>query len=452
MLLNPDVLRETEDKVAACINAGDFKKAASIARLLSPGRMAAMLTSAGAGNAAECLKMMGRETAGRVIASMPPEFSITVLMDMPEKERMSMLNNVPPDNIGDILGGMSDEDRENIVPKLEKKIRAHAQKIEKYPRDSVGRMMSPYFLSAGGERTIAETLEAILSAPSIIDRRPYVYVLDKSNKPIGVVSTKDLLRVDKSRKLKDVMNADIVAVNVTDQADEAARIIQNRRLMILPVVGENGFIDGVLTFDDAMKILSGDALNLMSFPAGIQEESFFTPPSRAIKKRLPWMVVNVFLNMGAVAVITGFETTIATVAILAAFIPMITDMGGNVGIQSLSVAIRSIALGEAKLGNFKKLVSKEAVIGMVNGFSLGVLFGFIAFSLKGNPYLGLLAGVALGINVLIAGVIGGTLPFLIKALGRDPAMMTGPFLTTVTDITGVSIYLGLSTIFLSVIS
>lgn len=161
------------------------------------------------------------------------------------------------------------------------------------------------------------------------------------------------------------------------------------------------------------------------------------------------MAVNIFLNLGAVWVISSFEDTLIQVAILAAFLPMITDMGGNVGIQALSVSIRSMALGESRLGDVWKAVRKETIIGLCNGLALGVLFSVVAFALQGNAVLGLVAGLALGINVLVAGVVGGSMPFLIKRLGKDPAMMTGPVLTTVTDITGVTIFLGLSTVFLT---
>ena len=161
------------------------------------------------------------------------------------------------------------------------------------------------------------------------------------------------------------------------------------------------------------------------------------------------MALNIFLNLGAVWIIAGFEATIAQVAILAAFLPMITDMGGNVGIQSLSVAIRNIALDDARLRDLRRAVCKEVVIGMINGLALGALFAVIAWMLEGNPWIGALAGVALGINVLLAGVVGGCLPFILKRMGRNPAMMTGPILTTITDITGVTIFLGLSTVFLT---
>lgn len=452
MLLNPDFLRETLNKMKTHMEEGDIKKAVSAGRLLSPGKKAPLIVDAGIDIAAMCLKEMDRKEAGRVAACMPHDFVINMLENMEEADRLRLLNNIPPDNIDGILEHMTDQEREDVVPKLDKKLRDYMKKVEKYPKGSVGRLASPYFLSVEEGRTVAETLDSILAAPLEIDRRPYVYVIGKDKRPLGVVSIKDLLRVGKNQTVEKVMNVNVATVKADDTALEAARMIQNRRVMILPVVGEDGTIEGVLTFDDAMRILSDDVLDLMTFSAGTQEESFYTPPMKAVKGRLPWMVANVFLNMGAVIVITRFEMTIATVAILAAFIPMITDMGGNVGIQSLSVAIRSIALGEARLSDIRGLIRKESAVGIVNGLVLGALFGAVAFALKGNPYLGLLAGMALGVNVLIAGIVGGTLPFLIKSFGKDPAMMTGPFLTTITDITGVSVYLGLSTAFMALIS
>lgn len=448
MLLNPDILNENANKMFEDLKTGKYKKAALSSYNLSPARTASVLTGVGIDDASGCLKAMEKKRAGRVIAYMPPEFSVKMLREMPENVKINLMNNIPADNIDGILEYMDEDERNAVISKLDRKLKAHAEKIEKYPPESSGRLMSPHFLSIGQERTVGETLDSIMSAPAEIDRRPYVYVLNDDGIPVGVVSVKDLLRAPKNKKVKDIVRDNIVTVSVKDPAHDAAMMIRNRRLTMIPVLGENGVIEGVITFDDAMMVLSKDTLNLMTYSAGTYEESFFTPPMKAVRGRLPWMAANVFLNMGAVAVITSFEATIATVAILAAFIPMITDMGGNVGIQSLSVAIRSIALGEAKLRDYRKLIGKEIVIGIVNGFLLGTLFGVIAFALRGNPFLGLLAGVALGVNVLIAGIAGGALPFLIKACGKDPAMMTGPFLTTITDITGVSIYLTLSTMFI----
>ncbi len=450
MIINPQTLKETASQMAENIEAGKYRQAAVLSRQLSPSRTAFVLSGTEPEKAGRCLMEMDKNRGGRVLSRMPIDFAVSVLETLPYPIRVKIVNNIPADNIVAILESLSEEQEKELTGHLDGKIQEHIKDIKSYPQDSAGRLLSPYYVSVEGNRSVSETLDSILSAPPEIERTPYVYVLDSKNKPAGVISIKDLLRTEKTRPVKDVMNQSLVTVSVTDSAHQAAAIIRNRKLMMLPVIDGEGYVAGVITFDDAMRVLSKESAQLIASHSAVSaEESFFTPPVKAVKGRLPWMAANVFLNMGAVAVITGFEETIATVAILAAFIPMITDMGGNVGIQSLSVAIRSIAMGEARLRDFKKVLKKEVSIGVMNGLALGVLFAIIAFVLRGNPYLSLVAGAALGINVLVAGLVGGMLPFLIKSLGKDPAMMTGPVLTTITDITGVSIYLGLSTAFIA---
>ncbi len=449
MIITPEITREAAGKLLKSIEEKNYRQAALTSRNLSASRIANLLMRFRPEETLPFLELLEKRRTGRVLASMEPEFASTVITRMKPEKARELARNIPPDNIIDILEKLDEDLVEYISSALNKKVREHLDKISSYPRGSAGRIMSPHFLTVNGETTSGETLESLLSGPAESERAPYIYVLGQDRSPIGVVSVKDLLRVNPDKKTKEVMNPNLISVRVDDSAREAALMIRNRRLSMLPVINREGYISGVITFDDAMKALSNEAASLITSTSAVTaEESFFTPPVKAVRGRLPWMAANVFLNMGAVAVITGFEETIAAVAVLAAFIPMITDMGGNVGIQSLSVAIRSIALGETRRGDFRKAIKKEAVIGMINGISLGLLFSVIAFLLRGNPYLGLLAGAALGINVLAAGIAGGTLPFIIKALGRDPAMMTGPVLTTITDITGVSIYLGLSTVFI----
>ncbi len=453
MIINSQLLEETALQMAESIEAGKFKKAVYLSRQLSPSRAAYILEGTEPEKAGQCLLKMDKNYAGRVLSRMSMDFASSVLETLPYPIKVKIVNNIPADNILAILESLDEEEEKKLTGQLEKKIQDHIRNIKNYPENSAGRLISPYYVSAYGHQTVKETMESILSAPPEIEHTPYVYVLDNKNRPAGVISIKDLLRAEKTRPVKDVMNPALVTVSVSDSDHQAAAIIRNRKLMMLPVVDGNGQIAGVITFDDAMRVLSNESAQLITSHSAVSpEESFFTPPVKAVRGRLPWMAANVFLNLGAVAVITGFEETIARVAILAAFIPMITDMGGNVGIQALSVAIRSIAMEEARISDFKKVIKKEVAVGMMNGLALGLLFAFVAFFMRGNPYLGLVAGAALGINVLVAGFVGGTLPFLIKSLGKDPAMMTGPVLTTITDITGVSIYLGLSTAFIALLA
>lgn len=319
-----------------------------------------------------------------------------------------------------------------------------------FEEDHAGAFMSTRYLAVELGSTVGQIMEAIRSARAEISNTAYVYVIRSAGQLRGVISLRDLMMEKSKTLVDDVMVSDVFAVRTTDDASEAARRMRSRRLKMMPVVDDQDVLCGVITIDQAMDLLASEVADeFVSISAASPDESFFTPPRETVRRRLPWMASNIFLNLGAVWVISSFEDTLVQVAILAAFLPMITDMGGNVGIQALSVSIRSMALGEARLGDVWKAIHKETVVGLINGLALGLLFSIVAFAIQGNVILGIVAGVALGANVLVAGLVGGTLPFLIKRFGKDPAMMTGPVLTTITDITGVTIYLGLSTVFLA---
>jgi magnesium transporter len=450
MLLVPEILETYLSEMREALEEGRVEDAVERARKLSSTRIAEALAEAPIDVVVGCLTGLPSDRAGRTIGHLPASFAAAVLRDVPPAEAGSLFEHVPPDRAADILAELRKDDAEAILAATGERQRRRLAALRQYPPGTAGGVMTPHFVSIAEGRTAGEVLAALRSAPPEVERTSYVYVVDATGRPTGVVSIKDLVRADPNASLEKFSYPDVIAVHANNTAADAARLLRARRFTMLPVLDDHDALIGIITFDDAMDILAEDVADQIAHVgAASVDESFFTPPLGAVRRRLPWMGVNVFLNLGAVAVITGFEDTITQVAILAAFLPMITDMGGNVGIQSLSVAIRSIALGEVRLRDFWKAVRKELAVGIINGVALGSLFAVIAYMLQGNAWLGIIAGIALCVNVLLAGVVGGTLPFLIKRLGKDPAMMTGPVLTTITDITGVSVYLGLSTVFLA---
>ncbi len=450
MLLVPETLEQYQQDMKAALEEGRYDDAAAIAPQLSAGRIARVLREAPKTSVEPCLLAMDMPRAGRVLAQMPPDYASQVLIAMEDDIAAKLFKMIPADHAADILQDMDQQEIDILLADADERYRKAVTDLSGYKRGTAGAVMIPHFIAVERDKTVGKTLDALLAAPPDVERSSYVYIVDKNRKLLGVLSIKDIMRVDPNETVENAMLPNVIAVHVDDLATQAARLIRLRRFTMLPVLDHEDRLVGVINFDDAMDILAEDvAEQFAHYGAASAEESFFTPPRRAVKMRLPWMAANVFLNLGAVAVITGFEDTIAAVAILAAFLPMITDMGGNVGIQSLSVAIRSIALGEVRLRDYTKAIRKEVAIGLFNGLALGLLFALIAYIWQGNAWIGALAGIALGVNVLLAGVVGGTMPFLIKRIGKDPAMMTGPVLTTITDITGVFIYLGLCTLFLS---
>lgn len=450
MLLDPEVTDHRARELAGALQQQDYAGAAQIADQLSYTRTARILTEQPMAVLAPFLDAFGSEHAGAILGELPPGYAADFLLTLPAEEAASLLGRMHADRALGLIGVLPEASAATLQGHLNATQRARIDALQSWPRDSVGSVMTPNYLSVRQDTTVRKTIDAIVSAPASLSRSSYVYVVDAHGKPQGVVSLKDLYRLQPDSRVDDAMVNDVVVIRADEEAARAARTLRNRRLTMLPVVDDHGVLLGVLTFSDAMDLIAEDIADRFSgVGPGTREESFYTPPLSAVRLRLPWMMLNIFLNLGAVWIIAGFEATIAQVAILAAFLPMITDMGGNVGIQSLSVAIRNIALDDARLRDLRRAVRKEIIIGVINGLALGAVFAVIAWALEGNPWIGALAGIALGINVILAGVVGGCLPFILKRMGRDPAMMTGPILTTITDITGVTIFLGLSTIFLA---
>ena len=450
MILEPEVLYSYREKFIEHFNAQNLDEAVLAAQNISAGRVAQILTDSDYSLIIPFLEKADQKQAGEILAHLPVEMSVEILQQMDPKIGSTLLDDIPIDHAADIMQKMDQDEAAELFSLINPALEDMIRDLMRYEPGTVGSVMNSHFAAIKKGSTVADTLGAIHDAPSQVHNKYYVYVVDQNGRPEGVVSIKDLISTDPKKIINTLMVPNVVAVHTDDDAIEASQLLRNRRFQMLPVLNDDDKIVGVLLLDDAIEILSENMADMfMQLGAASADESFYTPPLGSVKKRLPWMAGNVFLNLGAVAVIASFEETIEAVAALAIFLPMITDMGGNVGIQALSVSIRSIALGEVRLSEYWRAAKKEIIVGLINGVALGALFAVIAYFVQMNVTLGLVAGGALAINVFVAGIVGGTLPFLIKRWGGDPAMMTGPVLTTITDITGVSIYLGLSTYFLA---
>ncbi|TVS14450.1 MAG: magnesium transporter [Gammaproteobacteria bacterium] len=450
MLLDTRNLEADAREMHEALRRREVPRALNIIDRVSPLRTARILSEAPKDTLVPFLVGLDHERAALIIEHCAPVLAAEFLSEIEVDRAGSILAEMQIERVVDLLRHLDNDLREALLAQLDAGFRQEVETLAAFPKGSCGAFMSPYFLAVEESAQVQEVIEAVRNTSHTAERVPYVYVVKENGKLAGVISLRDLITANPTRAVSHVMTTDVVAVRTRDDAEEAARRIRSRHLKMMPVVDDSDILRGVLSIDRAMEIIAAELSDdFVSLNAASPDESFFTPPREAVRKRLPWMAGNVFLNLGAVMVIASFEETLVAVAILAAFLPMITDMGGNVGIQALSVSIRSMALGEARIGDIWKAVNKEVMIGLFNGAALGVLFCVVAYVFEGNLVLALVAGFALGCNVLLAGVVGGTMPFLIRRLGGDPAMMTGPVLTTITDITGVTIYLGLATLFLS---
>jgi magnesium transporter len=248
--------------------------------------------------------------------------------------------------------------------------------------------------------------------------------------------------------LKRIMTADMMSVRADMDQEEVAQVVAAYNLLAIPVVNEENKLVGVITVDDVIDVIKDEATEDLYRLAGVSgDEHAFTPASESLRKRMPWLGVNLLTAFLAAAVVGLFEGTIELFPMLAIFMPVVAGMGGNAGTQTLTVVVRGIALGELTWGNSRKALLKESLVGIGNGLVFGVLGAVIVWVARGNPVLGLVLGLAMVINMFVAAAAGTLVPLGLRAVGVDPALASSVFITTMTDVSGFLSFLGLAALF-----
>jgi len=249
------------------------------------------------------------------------------------------------------------------------------------------------------------------------------------------------------------MTADVISARVDTDQEEVARSVASYNLLAIPVVDEENKLAGVITVDDVIDVLKDEATEDIYRLAGVAgDERVFTPARESLRKRLPWLGVNLVTAFLAAAVVGLFEGTIERVTALAIFMPIVAGMGGNAATQTLTVIVRGIALGELTWANSRKALLKEAAVGIGNGVALGIVAALVAWVTRGNPVLGLLLCAAMIINMFVAATAGTLVPLGLRAANVDPALASSVFITTMTDVFGFASFLGLATLFMRYLS
>jgi magnesium transporter len=279
----------------------------------------------------------------------------------------------------------------------------------------------------------------------------YLYVVDERRHLVGVVSLRRLLLVSPETPLKRIMTADLISARVDMDQEEVARQVAAYNLLAIPVVDEENKLVGIITVDDVIDVIKDEATEDIYRLAGVAgDERAFTPAGESLRKRLPWLGVNLataFLASAVVALFAGEGSVIDKLPFLAALMPIVAGMGGNAGTQTLTVIVRGIALGELTWSNSRKALLKEAAVGVGNGVALGLVAALVVWLTKGNPMLGVVLGLAMIINMFVAALAGTLIPLGLRAADVDPALASSVFITTMTDVFGFLSFLGLSALF-----
>lgn len=371
--------------------------------------------------------------AARVIAQADIDGQVELIRDLPSEVSADLLVYLPEDMQKILLAAL---------PNL------HAEEIEalsEYPDNTAGSVMSPDYVALRERATVADALTRLRRLAAVGRSVNYVYIIDAEERLTGVLMLRDLILSAPTTALMDIMIQDVIRVYTSDELDDVADLLLERRLLSVPVVDDREHLKGIVFatqlvtelqeegFEDAQKM----------FGAGSDEHAS-SPPRFAIRKRLPWLTVNLATAFLAAAVVGAFEGVIAQITILAALLPVVAGQGGNAGAQALAVTLRSLALDDLDVRQPRKIILKEAQVGFINGLGTGLLAGIVASLFSGNIALGIVIFIAMTFNLVMAGVAGAAIPVLMERFGQDPAQSSNILLTTVTDIVGFASFLGLA--------
>ena len=393
-------------------------------------------------------ELMEPEWAGDVLVEIEPPVQESIISDLDNRAISEIVQELDSDDAADLVGDLPAHRAKEIIEAVEDEVSDELEKLLPYPDDTAGGIMALEFVAVRADSTVKEAIDNIREKREEVENVYYLFVVDDFDKLVGVISMKDLVLETSDRKISDIMNPEVISVDVTRDQEEVAQLVKKYDLVTIPVVDERYRLVGRITHDDIIDVIEDEADEDISLMAGvIHQEIAEESPMKISRARLPWLIVGLFGGVLAAAVISQFETSIEKTLALAFFFPVIMAMGGSTGTQAATVIVRGLATGDISLMNIGRRLWVEMKVAFFNGIICGVLLGSIVSIWLSDAGLGFVVALSLILIVLYAGVIGAAVPLAMKRLNIDPALATGPFVTTLNDILSLLIYLGLVTIF-----
>lgn len=395
----------------------------------------------------ELLELVAPETAAQVLETLPDESAAAAIEELDADDAAEILEELDSDDRADIIGELDDEDADAILERMDSEDAAEVRSLLFYEPETAGGLMMTEVFQFSASSTVGGVL-ARLSRPDEDFERyrgQHPYIVSEGGELLGVASLRALLTTDRTSTLGTIMQP-AISVKPSASLMEVRDVFDENPFLGLPVTDDRGVLVGVVAREAlADAELERAEAEVQKLQGVVSEELRSMPTLLRARRRLSWLTVNIGLNILAASVIAAYESTLAAVIALAVFLPIVSDMSGCSGNQAVAVSLRELSLGVARQADIFRVWAKEITIGVINGVALGVLIAIAAWLWKGNPYIGLVVGLALAINTVIAVSIGGTVPLLLKRWNVDPAVASGPMLTTITDMCGFFLVLSLAT-------
>jgi magnesium transporter len=405
------------------------------------------------------LEALEPDARPRLIELLGRDFDFAALTEVDDAIREEILEELEPSTLAAgmreldtddavyILEDLDEADKADILDRLPAIERVALQRALDYPEDSAGRRLQSDFIAVPGFWTVGQTIDFMRETEDLPDTFYEILVIDPAARLLGSVALDRLLRTKRPVPMTEIMSEEGHRIEATEPLEEAARTFQRYNLVSAPVVDEGGRLVGVLTVDDIVDVIEEEADADIKALGGVKpDEEISDSVGFTARSRFPWLFANTLTALASASVIRLFEESVEKMVALAVLMPIVASMGGNAGTQTMTVTVRALATRQLGRANAWRIIRREFAVGVINGVSFGIILALIATLWFGVADLGLVFGLAL-LTVLTVAALGGILiPLLLAKLGADPAVASGPFVTTVTDIVGFFAFLGIATL------
>ncbi|MEZ5771745.1 magnesium transporter [Defluviimonas denitrificans] len=433
--------------VEAILDAVEDGNAEAVDALMEPlhaADIADLLEQIGSGPRAALVQLWSKGIDGEILSELDEGIREEIIEALPHDVLTDAVRELDSDDVVDLIEDLEEPVQERILDALEDSDRAAVEQSLTYPEYSAGRLMQREVVTAPEHWTVGETIDYLRGAEELPDQFYHVILIDPRWHPTGYVTLGKLLSAKRAVALKDLAEDSFRTIDVMEEEGDVAYAFNQYHLISAPVVDEDERLVGVITIDDAMAVLDEEHEEDILRLAGVGEGSLSDSVVETTKQRLPWLAVNLVTAILASVVIAQFEGVIAQVVALAVLMPIVASMGGNAGTQALTVAVRSIATRDLTGANVWRVVRREVMVGLVNGLVFAAVMGAVGWFWFDSGLIGGVLAAAMVINLVVAGLAGIIVPVTLERVGVDPALASGAFVTTVTDVVGFFAFLGLA--------
>ena len=426
----------------------EFKAVRSILDVMNEVDIASLLSTLSDKELALAFRLIPKDKAAEVFSNMDTSMQTYLVTMFTEKELKELLDDLYMDDTVDMLEELPANLVKRILATVSASDRSMINQLLNYPEDSAGSIMTTEYVDLREEMTVGQAM-AHIKKTGIHKETIYTCYITERRKLVGIVSAKDLMTTDDDVPIKDLMETEIISVYTHSDQEQVAQLFTKYDLLALPVIDQDVRMVGIVTFDDAMDVMVDEATEDITKMAAINpsEKTYFeTSVLQHAKNRIPWLLILMFTSIITGTIITRYENAFAAIPLLVSFIPMLMDTGGNCGSQSATLIIRGIALDEIRFTDLFKVMFKEFRISLIVGAFLAVANGVRIFIQYHNPGLAVVIACSLMGTVIMAKLVGCTLPLLAKKVNLDPAIMASPLITTLVDTFSILIYFNIATV------